>query len=119
MHQKQHQSSITYIGDLLRCKIVTAEGKRLGHVADVQLSTGPEYRIIALLYGELGWLHRLHLLNPVGPRGPRKPKMVPWEAIDRIEGATVILQPGYMTRSRKKAENIATSTVAGKKKDEL
>ncbi|MDQ6661265.1 MAG: PRC-barrel domain-containing protein [Chloroflexota bacterium] len=83
------------MGDLLACKIVTAEGKRLGHIADVELTPGPEYRVTKLLYGQRGWLHRLHVLNPfVDKKSHHKPDSVPWDAVDRIEGSTVILKPG-------------------------
>ena len=52
------------ITDLLGCKIVTADGKRLGHVLDIELSEGPHYKVKTLLFGASGLQHRLHLLNP-------------------------------------------------------
>ncbi|HZS75943.1 MAG TPA: PRC-barrel domain-containing protein [Ktedonobacteraceae bacterium] len=100
---KQKSTSHVYIGDLLKCKIVTAEGKRLGHLADLQLSAGPEYRVIALFFGRRGWLYRLHVLNPFTSKEShdQTPNSVPWSAIDRIERHAIYLKPGYP----KKAED--------------
>lgn len=86
-----------YIGDLLKCKIVTAEGKRIGHLADLQLSEGPKYQVVALFFGRRGWLYRLHVLNPFTfkEHHHHKPYKVPWEAVDRIERHTIHLKPGY------------------------
>jgi sporulation protein YlmC with PRC-barrel domain len=87
-----------FISDLLRCKIVTAEGKRLGHVLDIQLTQGPEYKVTALLYGRSGLFHRLHLLNPFRKQGsaPPKPDTVPWDMIASFENSTVKLKPGFV-----------------------
>ena len=83
------------ISDLLDCKIVTAEGKLIGHVADVQITPGPEYRVTALLFGEGGWLYRLHVLNHLAHRTPHKPDSVPWEAVDTIKHPVITLKAGY------------------------
>ena len=90
------KQSKLYIGNILGTKIVTAEGKMIGHVADIQLSPGPDYTVVALIFGRRGWLFRLHILNPFSSveKRPRKPKTVPWDAVDRIEGGSVILKPG-------------------------
>lgn len=84
------------ISDLLGCKIVTAEGQFVGHVVDVQLTTGPEYRVTALLFGQHAWFHRLHILDILNMHSsaPRLPNRVLYETVDRIEGSTVILKPG-------------------------
>ena len=83
------------ISDLLECKIVTAEGKTVGRVADVQLTPAPEYRITALLFGPRAWLLRLHMLNPFNGRPSSKPpNRVLWETVDRIEPPTITLKPG-------------------------
>jgi sporulation protein YlmC with PRC-barrel domain len=96
--QKQQQKSVHLsVSTLLNKKVVTAEGKKLGHVADIQLTPGPEYRIIALLIGPYAMLFRLHVLNPFAssPKLPRRPASVRWEAIDCIKGRTIRLKPGY------------------------
>jgi sporulation protein YlmC with PRC-barrel domain len=59
----QNERPTQFIGDLLTRKIVTAEGLRVGHVADIQLSQGPEYKVVGLIFGKHGWLYRLHVLK--------------------------------------------------------
>jgi sporulation protein YlmC with PRC-barrel domain len=85
------------ISDVLNCRIVTAEGKIVGHVADVELTPGPEYRLIALLFGPRAWLHRLHILNPFTDRSSsaQKPDRVPWEAVAHVKHPIITLKPGY------------------------
>jgi sporulation protein YlmC with PRC-barrel domain len=86
------------MGDLLTRKIVTAEGTKVGHVADIQLSKGPEYKIVGLMYGNHGWFYRLHVLNPFGKRKkhPGKSDVVQWEDIDSIDKEGLItLKPRY------------------------
>ena len=58
------QKPTIFIGDLLGSKIVTADGRRIGHVVDIQLSRGDEHRATALVYGAHGWLYRWHVLAP-------------------------------------------------------
>ncbi len=84
------------ISDLLGAKIVTAEGKQLGHVRDIQLTHGPEYKVTALMYGRSGLLHRLHLLNPFRKRNSplSKPDTVLWDAVASFERPVVKLKPG-------------------------
>jgi sporulation protein YlmC with PRC-barrel domain len=100
--QKQRPATL-HMGDVLDSKIITAEGKKLGHVADVELTAGPEFRVTKLLYGELGWLHRLYILNLFIDRKSlqRKPESVPWDAVDRIERSKVILKPGCEPQAHK------------------
>jgi sporulation protein YlmC with PRC-barrel domain len=96
--QKQQQKSVHLsVSTLLNKKVVTAEGKSLGHVADIQLTPGPQFRVIALFVGPYARLYRLHVLNPFAssPTLPRRPDSVPWEAVDCIEGSTIRLKPGY------------------------
>lgn len=86
-----------FLSDLLGCRLHTAEGKRLGHVADIQLSEGPEHKVIALIYGRSGLLYRLHVLNPLHDpkQEPSEPDSVPWEAVERIEPPVITLKPGH------------------------
>ena len=85
-----------YISKLLSHKIVTAEGKRIGHVADVVLTEEAPYKVRGFLYGESGWEHRLHLLNPFSKvdHAQTKPDMLPWEHVERIERSTIVLKQG-------------------------
>lgn len=82
------------IGDLVGSTVVTAEGKRVGRVVDVQATRGPEYRVVALDYGLYAWLYRVHVLRALTRRlsGREEPHTVPWEAVDRIEGTKVWLK---------------------------
>jgi sporulation protein YlmC with PRC-barrel domain len=94
MQKKQNEGSM-YIGELLNCKIVDNQGRSIGHVADIQLTKGPEYRIYAFLYGEKGRLYRLHVLNPFEERRgvPAQPKKVLWEEVEQIKPGIIILKP--------------------------
>ena len=83
--------------DLLSSKIVTAEGKVIGHVANIQISRQPEYKVEALHFGWSGWLHRLYMLNPFGqkPNRPPTPKAIPWEAVASFDCSTIRLKPDF------------------------
>ncbi len=85
-----------FISDLLGSRIVTSEGRVLGHVRDIELSSGPVYKVTKLMYGRSGFFHRLHLLNPFrkGPPSRAKPETVPWDAVVSFEGSVVKLKPG-------------------------
>ncbi len=88
------------ISDLLGARIVTADGKTLGHVRDIQLSTGPEYKVTALMYGRGGLFHRLHLLNPLrrGKPSIAKPDTVSWDAVASFERPVVKLKSSFEVR---------------------
>src|SRR5437763_129324 len=83
-----------FIGDLLGCKILTAEGRHIGHVVDIQLTRGNEHKATSLVYGVHGWLYRWHVLasfaNKFGLRF--EPDTIPWNAVDRFENLTVIIK---------------------------
>jgi sporulation protein YlmC with PRC-barrel domain len=83
-------SSPLFISDLLGCKIVTAEGKTLGHVLDIQLTHTPACTIHALLYGHSGLLHHFHMLNPFrNPHAnPPPPTTIPWTASPPLSNAS-------------------------------
>ena len=81
------------ISDLLGCKIVTAEGQCLGRVMDIQLSEGPEYSVIALMFGRGALMHRWHVLNPFRTHKEQVVRIycVPWEAVGTLEKAVICL----------------------------
>ena len=91
-----YSQSPCYISKLLGHKIVTAEGKRVGHVADIVLTEEAPYRVTGFLYGESGWAHRLHLLNPFSKvdYAQTKPDVLSWENVERIERSTIVLKQG-------------------------
>jgi len=82
------------IEDLLHKRIVTADGKTLGHVIDIQLSRDGKNRVIALMYGYRSLLHRLHVYEPFARafHFHKKPQMVRWESVERIEHSTIWLK---------------------------
>lgn len=90
-------SSKHLVSDLLNSKIVAPDGKVLGHVADIQLTHGPEYRVIGLIYGIRGELFRLHVLNPFGQGSDQdfQPHVIPWSSIESFAQSVVKLKPEY------------------------
>jgi sporulation protein YlmC with PRC-barrel domain len=85
-----------YIEDLVGSKIVSAEGKHLGHVVDLQFTGGPEYEVSALVFGEPAWLYRYNVLEPFTRTFgiSLKPHTVPWASVERFEHFVVTLKPG-------------------------
>lgn len=94
-----HPQSPCSISNLLGHKIVTAEGKRIGHVADIVLTQEAPYRVTGFLYGESGWEHRLHLLNPFSKvdHSQTEPDALSWDDVERIERSTIVLKQGAST----------------------
>src|SRR4051812_19178336 len=87
------------IEDLVGSRVVTAEGKQVGRVIEVQATPGPEYRVTGLDVGLSAWLDRLHLLGRLVARGTDiKPRTASWDDVDRYERFTVILKPGRELR---------------------
>ena len=91
---KIQNEGTTRISELLDCKIVDSQGRTIGHVADIQLTEGSEYKVCALLYGETGWMYRLHFLNPFGkrPSTPSRPQKIAWEAVEEIKPKMIKLK---------------------------
>ena len=85
-----------YIEDLIGSKIVTAEGKHLGHVVDLQFTGGPEYQVTTLVFGEPAWLYRYDVLEAFTKTFGvyLKPHIVPWDSVERFEHFVVTLKPG-------------------------
>ena len=86
--------AIQSIENLLDKKIVTADGKTIGHVIDIQLSQDSKYRVIALMYGYHSLLYRLHVYEPVARAFHlhQKPKQIPWEAVKRVDQVAIWLK---------------------------
>ncbi len=82
---------------LVASTIVTADGRKLGRVVDIEVTQPPEFRVHALVYGKRGWLDRLGVLIPLAHFAGRsgQPKTVPWDVVDRFEEFTITLKPGY------------------------
>ena len=96
------------IEDLVGSKIVTAEGKRVGRVVDVQVTRGPEYEVSALIFGEYAWLYRFHVLRPFAwTFGLRhQPRIVPWDAVGRFEHFVVTLKAGHESRIKSGSKDL-------------
>jgi sporulation protein YlmC with PRC-barrel domain len=83
--------------DLLYKRIITANGKRLGHVFDIQLSRDGEHRVTALMYGQKSLLFRLHTYELFARvfRFKQKPDTIPWDQVEKIDHKAIHLKPGY------------------------
>ena len=57
---KQANTTTHNLEELLYKRIITANGKKLGHVFDIQLSRDGEHRVTALMFGQKSLLFRLH-----------------------------------------------------------
>ena|SRR5947209_19583773 len=93
----QENAAVYRLENLLNRKIVTADGKVIGHVFDIQLSRDGQYRVTALMYGQKSLLYRLHVYEPVARTFHLKqqPKTIPWEAVDRFDHTAVRLKQGF------------------------
>jgi sporulation protein YlmC with PRC-barrel domain len=99
MKHTQHKQRITStisIADLIGSKIVTAEGKKIGHVVDIEVTHGPVYEVTGLVFGRYAWLYRFDVLYPFARAFGLdvEPDTIPWHAVERFEQLKVILKPG-------------------------
>lgn len=92
-----HPAKKFLIGDLLGSRVIDTDGRILGHVADIQVSSRPPYEVQGLLYGGRGWMHRLHLRVslPDEASGRRKADFIPWQAVKRLEPGVVYLKEDW------------------------
>lgn len=104
MKKRQKNTTTRCLTELLNKKIVTADGKTVGHVFDIELSQDGTFRVTALMYGETALLYRLHVYEPVARAFhlKQKPKTIPWKAIDTFDHAVVRLKSGYEIEQRRK-----------------
>ena len=93
MNAKQGDS-FTAARWLVGARVVSADGKTLGRVVDLELDLKSGYRISALDLGRFGWLERLRLLRPLTHGQQRPLRLVRWADVDRLEGHDVICRPG-------------------------
>lgn len=84
------------IAELVGSTVVTADGDRVGRVADLATTRQPPHRVTELVLGPAGWLERLGIARVfgAGPRAARKPYRIPWDAVAAFDGRTVTLKPG-------------------------
>jgi hypothetical protein len=89
---------------LVGALVVSADGKRLGHVIDLEVDPERDFNISAIELGRFGWLDRLHLVRPIAHgRSPGPLRIVAWQDIDRFDGRRLICRPG--TRVREQVPN--------------
>lgn len=93
----QKKASVQRLENLLDKKIVTADGKVIGHIFDIQLSRDGQFRVTALMYGQKSLLYRLHVYEPVARAFHLKqqPKTIPWAAVERVDHTSVHLKQGF------------------------
>lgn len=98
--------TIIRIEDLIGSKIITADGRRLGKVVDIHITREREPEVIALVYGQSGWLYRLGVLVPFSRLFglPFTPHTVAWKDVATFEHLTVKLKPGYEIEAEKARE---------------
>lgn len=86
---------IIRLQELLGSKITTYEGKKVGHIFDLQVSHGPEYEVVSIVYGRLAILYRMHVLYPFARMlhlKSREPETIAWSQVTKFEHRTVILK---------------------------
>jgi len=95
--QPHTSRTIIRIEDLIGSKIITADGRKLGHVVDIHVTREREPEVIALVYGRLAWLYRLGVLYPFSHllHLTFHPYTVPWSAVAKFEHLTVTLKPDF------------------------
>ncbi len=94
---KEESTTTHDLEELLYKKIITADGKNIGHVFDIQVSQDGTFRITALMYGEKSLLFRLHTYEVFARvfHFKQKPKTIPWEGVERFDHKAIHLKPEY------------------------
>lgn len=93
-YNRTNNARIVRIEELFGSRIVTHEGKRVGHIFDLQVSRGPEYEVLSIVYGSFALLYRMHVLHPFAHmlHLSREPETVAWRQVDSFEHKTVTLK---------------------------
>ena len=73
------------IADVLGSRILSADGRRIGHVVDLRVDP-QTYAVSDLLVGHMAWLRRLRVY-----RGTHKPHAIPWSAVKSFDRYTIRL----------------------------
>ena len=89
-----------HVEDLIGSRVEEANGRLLGHIADVVVKPEAGYRITALELGRIGWIDRFDLVRALGRfvEGHGKPCIVAWTDVSRFDHGTVTLKPGRSAR---------------------
>jgi sporulation protein YlmC with PRC-barrel domain len=94
---KQNKEKPLRIEDILMRRIVTHDGKRIGRIIDIQLSSQPPYCVTSLLSGRYGLLHRLHVLHPFAAVIGISPHIdtFAWKDVERVERNQIVMNVTY------------------------
>ena len=86
---------IIRLQELLGSKIMTHDGKKVGHIFDLQVSHGPEYEVVSIVYGRLAILYRMHVLYPFARMlhlKSREPETIAWSQVASFEDRRIMLK---------------------------
>lgn len=94
---KQENTTTRKLEELLYKKIITADGKKLGHVFDIQISRDGEFSVTKLMYGEKSLFFRLHTYEIFARvfHLNQKPKTIPWQDVENIDHTAIHLKPEF------------------------
>jgi sporulation protein YlmC with PRC-barrel domain len=97
--------SRVHIAEIVGSRVVTADGHAIGRVVEVRVTKHPPHRVTGLDLGPAAWLERLNVAAFIGGWHRRtQPRRVPWEAVDRVDRATITLKPGREVEVRPSEE---------------
>jgi len=83
---------------LVGCRVVTASGKRLGHIVDLSATACGERLVVdAMLVGPVSFLTRIGGKHPINSRLP-SPRRIPWNAVISF-GRTVTVRDDWDRRA--------------------
>ena len=91
----EREKHIIWMQELLGSKIVTHDGKKVGHIFDLQVSHNPEYEVVSIVYGRLAMLYRMHVLHPFAHMLHLKsgePETIAWNQVASREHRKVTLK---------------------------
>lgn len=86
------------IEELMGRKTRTADGRTLGRVFELRLSSGPDFGVEALLLGGAGLGYRFDLSRPVFKHlglGRKQRQIIPWSAVASFDGKELTLREDW------------------------
>ena len=86
------------LSELLRRRVVTESGRKLGHVHDVRaVRRGDRLIVTGVVIGRHGYLEHFGLGVSPGRQGAKlrdTANVVPWDAVVRLASGTVVVRDG-------------------------